>query len=586
MEGSLPKNNSKAASKNLGVEGTEKKIINKKPLIREKQENKPKKRGLYEIRTMKHDLDRAKGKNVSTLSLTEESLSAVNKESKIKEIRSGGIKSIDALTLEDSFKEGSIDFDAKKKRSFKKPSLISLKNISGKKTILKLAVALIIIIFIGGAGFYFYKSGALPSFGGIKEIFNDLFNRTTPDDEAPIIPPATSTPDIPIQPEPTSTPPIVDDSKSKYFPAFFNPDEEEIIKVDMLEEIYPKLKASFENGLKEESFKRIIVLAHNDFSSIGLAQVWKTLKTLVLGEKYTELISAEITESWGLAMPRDVDRKLSEIYNLFFYGQPENGPRAVLIFKIDDITGLKDEMFLWEETMIYDLKKLFLGADYEEAASADYLDNIYKDINIRYLNLPEHDLTIDYAIIPDKNYLILSTSRESIWATIDKILGAGAVAVDDDEDEFAGWKTYRNEKYGFEVSYPGDWKIKTQAEYLTPTNITYLSKEDDAQEKVFFPGAEDEYIKAVYDITISIEEQDFLDSAIENYDTQEIKIDSINGIRWEEAAAPSSGSAIVTAFPYNDMIYVITYTALAHEDTHLKFIDTYSKILKTLRFPD
>jgi hypothetical protein len=460
MEGSLPKNNSKAASKNLGVEGTEKKIINKKPLIREKQENKPKKRGLYEIRTMKHDLDRAKGKNVSTLSLTEESLSAVNKESKIKEIRSGGIKSIDALTLEDSFKEGSIDFDAKKKRSFKKPSLISLKNISGKKTILKLAVALIIIIFIGGAGFYFYKSGALPSFGGIKEIFNDLFNRTTPDDEAPIIPPATSTPDIPIQPEPTSTPPIVDDSKSKYFPAFFNPDEEEIIKVDMLEEIYPKLKASFENGLKEESFKRIIVLAHNDFSSIGLAQVWKTLKTLVLGEKYTELISAEITESWGLAMPRDVDRKLSEIYNLFFYGQPENGPRAVLIFKIDDITGLKDEMFLWEETMIYDLKKLFLGADYEEAASADYLDNIYKDINIRYLNLPEHDLTIDYAIIPDKNYLILSTSRESIWATIDKILGAGPVAVDDEKEiNISDWNIYENKKHGFTAKYPSVWKI-------------------------------------------------------------------------------------------------------------------------------
>ena len=26
------------------------------------------------------------------------------------------------------------------------------------------------------------------------------------------------------------------------------------------------------------------------------------------------------------------------------------------------------------------------------------------------------------------------------------------------EDEFADWKTYQNEKYGFEIQYPGDWK--------------------------------------------------------------------------------------------------------------------------------
>jgi len=461
MEGNLPKNNLKTISKNLGVEGLEKKIINKKPLTEKEQKNKSQKKGLYEIRTMQHDLDRSKGKNVSTLSLTEESLSAVGKESKIKEIRSGEIKSINTLTPEDLLKEGSIGFDAKKRQSSKKSSLISLRNISGKKTILKLAVVLTTIIFIGGASFYFYKSGALSSFGGIKEMFNDLFNKAAPDDEAPIVPPATSTPDTPIQPDSTSTLPVINDFESEYFPAFFNPDEEEIIKVDMLEEVYPRLKTSFENELKEENFKRIIVLARNDFSSISLAQVWKTLKILVLGEKYTELINAEIVESWGLAMPRDVDRKLSENYNLFFYGQPEDGLRTVLIFKIDNITGLKNEMFLWEETMIYDLKKLFLGMDYGEVASMGYLDNVYRDISIRYLNLPEHDLTIDYAIMPDKNYLILSTSRESIWATIDRILEAGDVATDDENDEFAGWNIYENKKHNFTAKYPSIWKIDT-----------------------------------------------------------------------------------------------------------------------------
>ncbi|TRZ81275.1 hypothetical protein D4R86_02865 [bacterium] len=459
MEGNLQKNNSEAISQKPEIKSSEEKVVNKETIAKEEQKSKPKK-GLYEIRTMRHDIDEAKGKNVSTLSLTEENLSVVGKKSKIEEISSGEIRSISPLATEDSLKEGNIDFDAKeKKQSLKKPFLISLRRIFEKKIIFRLATVLIIIVFIGGAGFYFYKSGALSSFGNIGEMIRDLFNKEAPD-EVPIIPPATSTPDIPIQPNPTSTLPIIDDPQLKYSPAFFSPDEEEIIKVDTLEEVYPGLKASFEKGTKEDNFKRIIVLARNDFSNISLAQMWKTLKTLVLGEKYTELISAEIVESWGLAMPSNVDKKLSENYNLFFYGQPEDGPRAVLIFKVDNITGLKDEMFLWEETMIYDLKKLFLGINYEEVASASYLDNVYKDISIRYLNLPEHDLTMDYAIMPGKNYLILSTSRESIWATIDKILEDGDVTINNENDEFAGWKTYRNEEYGFEVKYPKEAKTE------------------------------------------------------------------------------------------------------------------------------
>ncbi len=482
MEGNLQKDNSEIISKDSRTESPEKKAVDKRVMTKEEQKNKPKK-GLYEIRTMRHDLDKAKGKNVSPLSLTQENLSRTGQESKIQEIRSGEINSINSLRAKDSSKEGSIAFNTKEKQSFKKPFLISLRSIFGKKVIFKLATVLIIIIFIGGASFYFYKSGALSSFGNIKEMIRDLFNRET-SDEPPIILPATSTPSIPVQPKPTSTPPVIDDTQLQYFPAFFNPDEEEIIKVDTLEEVYPSLKTNFEDTVKERNFRRIIVLARNDFSDISLAQMWKTLKTLVLGEKYTELINAEILESWGLAMPRDVDRKLSENYNLFFYGQPEDGPRTVLIFKIDNIDGLKNNMFSWEETMLYDLKKFFLGKTHEEMASENYLDNNYKNIDVRYLNLPEHDLTMDYAIMPDKNYLILSTSRESIWATIDRILEAGDVAVDDENDEFAGWKTYINEDYGFEVKYPKEWK-------------TFALPEDDTGISFYNPDYPLLYVEAV-----------------------------------------------------------------------------------------
>jgi len=49
-----------------------------------------------------------------------------------------------------------------------------------------------------------------------------------------------------------------------------------------------------------------------------------------------------------------------------------------------------------------------------------FLPNYYKNTDIRYLNFPEPDLSIDYAILDDK--LIFATSRESTYAIIDRIL--------------------------------------------------------------------------------------------------------------------------------------------------------------------
>lgn len=77
----------------------------------------------------------------------------------------------------------------------------------------------------------------------------------------------------------------------------------------------------------------------------------------------------------------------------------------------------------WEQTMTQDTKD-FLGFDPEKAASTTFLDNTYQGIAIRYRNFPDPNLTIDYAIVRARNgenYLVVTNSREHIYAIIDKL---------------------------------------------------------------------------------------------------------------------------------------------------------------------
>lgn len=77
----------------------------------------------------------------------------------------------------------------------------------------------------------------------------------------------------------------------------------------------------------------------------------------------------------------------------------------------------------WEGTMTQNLKDLFL-LNLGEAASTTFLDNVYQDVTIRYRNFPDPNLTIDYAVVIAKsgeNYLVITNSREHMYAIIDKM---------------------------------------------------------------------------------------------------------------------------------------------------------------------
>jgi len=148
------------------------------------------------------------------------------------------------------------------------------------------------------------------------------------------------------------------------------------------------------------------------------------------------------------------------------------------------------------------------------------------------------------------------------------------------------WKTYKNQTLGFTFQYPSDWKINLNPEF---NKTVTLEKIDLTQEKVLWSmGIKDEYIYPNYTIRFQREIEKYFKEAVadKSYNIQKIKIGNLKAYQFQEASAPSSGSAIITLTKKNSHYISATYTAYAHEETHFKFEHTYNQILSTFKFID
>lgn len=165
------------------------------------------------------------------------------------------------------------------------------------------------------------------------------------------------------------------------------------------------------------------------------------------------------------------------------------------------------------------------------------------------------------------------------------------------EDPTKDWKTYTNSTYGFEFKYPSDWQLNAQN---LQDNRFYanISKTDATQEKVLLPG--DNKADATYSIIISVENNPNGYTAKEYYlshssgesraqlekGLKDTNIAGIPGISFTAGAAPSSGLSQEALITYSGKIYRFAYGAMAHPETHLKYLDVYNQILSTFRFLD
>jgi len=137
------------------------------------------------------------------------------------------------------------------------------------------------------------------------------------------------------------------------------------------------------------------------------------------------LTISQLFQALDLHPPKDVKDNL-ETYTLYLYSQKElfvqqRRNRLGIAFRIKEgkIGIVRTAMNQWEKVLPDDFYKVHTLWKRGQKASPNFLDNSYKGIHIRYTNFPVPDLSIDWAI--KKDILILTTSRESMWRTIDII---------------------------------------------------------------------------------------------------------------------------------------------------------------------
>lgn len=156
------------------------------------------------------------------------------------------------------------------------------------------------------------------------------------------------------------------------------------------------------------------------------------------------------------------------------------------------------------------------------------------------------------------------------------------------------WQTYESTIHKLAFNYPPDWQLNILKD--EPTFLTlFLHREDVGQKKVATGNTE---LVPTYDIFLKVEENNqglsareiylsnFLESAKQEAEEKikPVKFAGLEGIEYPEGVAPASGPATVVLLTDGKKFYQFTYQALAHQETHEKYLPEFYRLLESLKF--
>jgi len=140
-----------------------------------------------------------------------------------------------------------------------------------------------------------------------------------------------------------------------------------------------------------------------------------TFKRIVIQKSEKEFFSlSELFERLEIIAPPYTMLGFGENYTLFI-----NNNKLGIAIEIKNSDNLKSRLRIWEETMLDSFKSFYLE-DYANLSSSGFIDNKYKEIDIRYSNIADPVINVNYAIV--NNLLIIGISKNLMYNTIDKIV--------------------------------------------------------------------------------------------------------------------------------------------------------------------
>jgi hypothetical protein len=197
------------------------------------------------------------------------------------------------------------------------------------------------------------------------------------------------------EPTPTPTPPITTPQPSV---ALISVNETKTITLTNEKSLFESLKEEIKSEQAISTFKRIAILK-NEKEFLSLNEFFQTLEI-----HFSPYALSDLKTN----------------YTLIVFNQ-NTGKRLGIVAEAQNPEDLKNQMRIWEQTMLDDFKNFYPSDVPGARASKTFLDDIYQGIAIRYVNLPYPTLTLNYTILG--NLLIIGTSKELMYMTIDKILG-------------------------------------------------------------------------------------------------------------------------------------------------------------------
>lgn len=110
--------------------------------------------------------------------------------------------------------------------------------------------------------------------------------------------------------------------------------------------------------------------------------------------------------------------------------------RLNFILSVTDIETIEESLLAWETSILDDLSDLHLLKSIdqlmeEDAEMLEFQDVQSQGINIRYVNVFDKYTAFDYAIVPEKEILLINTNKESMFNIIDRIAEIKAIDIED-----------------------------------------------------------------------------------------------------------------------------------------------------------